>query len=436
MEKLKKLFKERKKEVTIGIVIVLELLCVIFGTWALNSIGSSSNKEKKPVVVVQNQGKEEGKKPYKEDAEEEQETQGSNKKQNSSDKKEDKDKGQNQSAQDNQSNKDNNKENAGKDNEIENGGIGKHNHKGFKPVMMVGVSASATIEDYKNKVREVSEAGFEYMDLSLTSFNAECIWMQDGWEAYAAELKEYAEEQGVELVQSHLPDLNPLSKYSWKTTNSKLVIRSIEVCAALGIEDAVLHPGSNSKLTDKEAYFAALKEALEYLFPTMEEHNVNILLENTSRLFMVKKYNFYTGSSMKEFFDYLDHPLVYAVWDTGHANMEGHEYEDIIALGSYLKGLHVHNNNGNGDQHLHPLMGNMDLDGFMKGLVEINYQGYFGLEVDNYDNIDIDVCKAGIGGDPKFAKALQKMEELKDQPMKALYESVNEILKVYNLLQK
>lgn len=313
-------------------------------------------------------------------------------------------------------------------------GCGK-GKKGFNLACMTGGCTSTDIEEYKNEVRELSEAGFKYLDLSLYSFRDDSIWMQDDWENKATELKEYADEQGVTFIQSHLPSCNPLDKELWTSTSSKYTIRAIEVCAALGIENAVIHPGQADDLTEKDAYFSALSEALKVLFPTIEKHKVNLLIENSTRMFLGNKYNFYTGASLKEFLDYLDHPLVHAVWDTGHANVEGHQYEDIIALGSHLKGLHIHNNDGRDDQHRSPLMGNMDMDGIMKALVEIDYQGYFTLEVsDTY--IDVVVGRVGTGKDAKFEKALQKMEELSTEPRKMLYEVTKECLIAYDLFQE
>jgi sugar phosphate isomerase/epimerase len=50
-------------------------------------------------------------------------------------------------------------------------------------------------------------------------------------------------------------------------------------------------------------------------------------------------------------------------------------------LGDDLKVLHVHDNYGGADdRHYYPYRGNVDWEGFYKGLNEIKYQGTLNLE--------------------------------------------------------
>ena len=85
---------------------------------------------------------------------------------------------------------------------------------------------------------------------------------------------------------------------------------------------------------------------------------------------------------MAEFCDYVNHPLFGACWDTGHANCEGHQYEDIIAMGDRLKAIHFNDNRGEKDEHLMPFMGTMSMDDIMHGLLDMGFKGYFTLECD------------------------------------------------------
>ena len=41
---------------------------------------------------------------------------------------------------------------------------------------------------------------------------------------------------------------------------------------------------------------------------------------------------------MVEFLNYVGHPLLHACWDTGHANCEGSQYDDIVTLGKVIGG--------------------------------------------------------------------------------------------------
>jgi sugar phosphate isomerase/epimerase len=84
-----------------------------------------------------------------------------------------------------------------------------------------------------------------------------------------------------------------------------------------------------------------------------------------------------------EFCEYVNHPLFGACWDTGHANCEGHQYEDLIAMGDWLKAIHFNDNRGEKDEHLMPFNGTMSMDDIMHGLLDIGYKGYFTLECES-----------------------------------------------------
>ena len=99
---------------------------------------------------------------------------------------------------------------------------------------------------------------------------------------------------------------------------------------------------------------------------------------------MGKCYFFMTGDEMRDFADYVGHPLLHCNWDIGHANMRGTDQsEEIIAMGGHLRGLHIQDNFGACDEHIAPFMGTTDMDAVMQGLLEIGYKGYFTFETDN-----------------------------------------------------
>ena len=78
---------------------------------------------------------------------------------------------------------------------------------------------------------------------------------------------------------------------------------------------------------------------------------------------------------MKEFVDYVDHPRFGACWDTGHANVEGHQFDDILAMGNCLRAIHFNDNRGKQDEHLLPFMGTMNVDEVMHALMENGFRG-------------------------------------------------------------
>ena len=76
-------------------------------------------------------------------------------------------------------------------------------------------------------------------------------------------------------------------------------------------------------------------------------------------------------------------------FDTGHANLVGIDMERFITtLGSHLKVLHIHDNDGVGDLHQIPFTftktrenkPSTDWEGFIRGLRNIQYQGVLSFE--------------------------------------------------------
>ena len=237
-------------------------------------------------------------------------------------------------------------------------------------------------DDHLERVRHIAKAGFKYVDLSFYSIDKDnSPFMSNYWKNYAQQLIDLSNELGVNYVQAHLPNCNPLDEENFEDY-CKCTIRSIEVCGMLGIKNAVIHVGWKDGIT-KEQFFKMNFEVLKPLFPAMEKNNVNVLIENSAKANMQEKYYFFTGNDMKEFIDYVSHPLIKACWDTGHANIEGHQYEDILALGTDLYAIHVHDNNGIADEHQAPFSGTLNMDEVLTALIEIGYKGYFTFEADS-----------------------------------------------------
>lgn len=289
-------------------------------------------------------------------------------------------------------------------------------------------------EDHLEKVRHIAKAGFKYVDLSLYDIDKNnSPFMQENFESYAEELKKLANELDVTYVQAHLPNCNPLDEENFEDY-IKLTVRAIEVCGLLGIENAVIHTGWKDDIT-KEEYFEKNFKALKPLFPAMEKNNVNVLIENSTKANMGNKYFFLTGSDMKEFIDYVNHPLIHACWDLGHANVEGHQYEDIIALGNNLKALHVHDNNGKGDQHCIPFTGTLNMDEVMTALIDIGYKGYFTFEAD---------CAVSFGNTwqlkrhtfEKDTRLFNPTTEIIDAAERLLFEIGKSCLKTYGIYEE
>lgn len=232
----------------------------------------------------------------------------------------------------------------------------------------------------EERIRELHRAGFRYIDLSLYSLTPDSPYLQTGWREYVLGLKELAHGLGMQFVQAHSQGGNPLSDDPAHVDFLlRATLRSIEICELLGIKNTVVHNGFAKELS-KEEWFVRNKAFYARLFPTMERCGVNVLCENSTRANMKEMYFINSGRDMREFIEYVDHPLVHGCWDTGHANCEGEQYDEIMAIGDELYAIHYNDNHGAKDEHLAPFLGQLNHDEVMSALIDVGFDGYFTLE--------------------------------------------------------
>ena len=231
----------------------------------------------------------------------------------------------------------------------------------------------------KECIRLIHDAGFRYIDIGLGGR----FFTEENWRDIVKDLREYAEGLDMKFVQAHSPNAAVLTPDRWE----REVFwgkRSLEVCREFGIPQVVVHAAYTSSPVRKESWYELNTRFYRELLPTAEETGVMMLTENTTHANLPEgKFYLYTGADMVEYIEHVGHPLLEAVWDTGHGTTEGSQYDNIVALGKHLKGLHVHDNNGKADEHTMPYTGVLNLDQVMNGLLDIGYEGYFTFEVLN-----------------------------------------------------
>ncbi len=205
----------------------------------------------------------------------------------------------------------------------------------------------------------------------------------DGYKKFAEACAKEAENAGLSYVISHAPCLNVLKSRDdeEKYNHSILAIRrSIEVCHELNIPRIVIHSCPEPSYSVDKVYFEN-KVFYEEFLDLAEKYNIMLLVENWDD----DKTHFSLGQQLREFIDYVDHPLLVACWDSAHGHIsptarELGQYKNIMALGDKLKGLHISDNFGNMHQHSWPFSGTINFDQIMQGLLDVNYDGYFTYE--------------------------------------------------------
>lgn len=239
-----------------------------------------------------------------------------------------------------------------------------------------------------DRVKAIQNAGFTNIDLSFyTECRPDSVYLREDWRKTVDELKAYGEENGVHYAQAHCAPGNPLSLDENYDLMLRAHIRSLEVCGLLGIPNTVIHAGWAPGIGREEFYERNLAY-IRKLIPALEETGVTLCVENSSTVNRPNMFYFVDGGELARFLEYVDHPLVRACWDTGHANMEGPQYEEIVALGDHLRAVHINDNFGKLDDHVLPFMGTVNMDEIMNALLDVGFKGCFTFECDTTMRLD------------------------------------------------
>jgi sugar phosphate isomerase/epimerase len=148
---------------------------------------------------------------------------------------------------------------------------------------------------------------------------------------------------------------------------------------------------------------------------------------------------------LREFADYVEHPLFGVCWDTAHGNLsykvrtEG-QYQSIMDIGDKLKGLHISDNFGDGaHHHTWPFAGIINFDQVIQGLLDVNYDGFFNFEASytllHQKNLPYH-RKAWEHNGETVTKLLNPSIALKQKAVDLLYETGKYMLETYGCFEE
>lgn len=251
----------------------------------------------------------------------------------------------------------------------------------------------------------IKECGFEAIDYDihnvfdetfdeekLTSFFDKSI---EELLVYYESMKRAIKGNGISISQFHgvfpiyFPGEDAKNDYLIEVTEKMMA-----VCKFLDCPVIVIHPWTGSDIHKEEEREINLN-IYRRLIPTAKRYGVMVCLEN---MFKHDHLHGYEGacSDATEACWYIDTlnaeaggELFGFCLDTGHLYLTARNlYQFITKLGSRLKVLHIHENNGFGDSHVLPYTqmdqtgqrAIMDWEKFFKGLAEIKYDGALSFE--------------------------------------------------------
>jgi len=203
---------------------------------------------------------------------------------------------------------------------------------------------------------------------------------------------------GLEPVQLHGPSLEAgfdlgspdEATRRWSIERSSLWIQH---CSNLGVPVMVEHGCEYHD--DFDATMGRMKASFAELASAAGEHGVRVAIENefdprgmvrrgAGREMVIPARVGCTMAELLEVVNDVDPDNLGVCLDFGHANLQRPLYPLEVAireLGDALLATHIHDNEGQTDQHMAPLMGNIDWEPTMEALDGVGYDRPVILEV-------------------------------------------------------
>lgn len=279
-------------------------------------------------------------------------------------------------------------------------------------MLSLGVQTKNVVEDADPAAgfAMLKRAGFDCVDFSLNYYLTNTsLYKQKRNEFFdqsETELEQFfaphvrgAREVGIRIHQMHMPyplyipgGKEELNEYLWQVVAPKsLKVGEIFHCPYMVVHGFKL----SHHLGSEEAEWQQTERLLHSILPAAKEMGIMICMENL-----------YTGigghivegtcCNVRKVVERIDRindqygaEVLGFCLDTGHANLVGLDFEDFITkLGSRLKVLHIHDNDGIGDLHQIPFTFtktrenkvSTDWDGFLRGLRTVQFDQVLSFE--------------------------------------------------------
>ncbi len=244
----------------------------------------------------------------------------------------------------------------------------------------IGIGSSCYFNldsDFDKAFATMKSHGFQCVDLNLSVIDdpSQCFYIRSEAEKkdILRRIKAASEAYGIEIYQTHGPwrhppkDYEPSDRAEW----AALMKEGIAAAGYLGSKCFVVHnlmPYGTGAEYDSDIFYQINFDFFESLIPCAVENDVIVCVENMPFGAQSLARPAQTARLIRE----LDHPNIGACFDTGHALYLGIRLADgVREMGSGLKALHVHDNDGSADQHRCPFTGIGDWDAFKKALDEV-----------------------------------------------------------------
>ena len=226
-------------------------------------------------------------------------------------------------------------------------------------------------------VEAFSAVGFGATELSLV--HLEKLKKQGQPEKVGAQVLRFLQDRGFSIPQGHLS----FTKGLCDPVAVEEIKGELDLFAAMGIQNAVLHFNGGNELT-AEARMACRMESLRILRDHAKGMPVTLCLENLGSVPET-----HTVQQLNAIIDELGGGLGICL-DTGHLHLTNGRGETnqsprefILGAGERLKAMHITENNGKNDVHQMPYSARTGINWreVVAAIREIGYSGLFNLEI-------------------------------------------------------
>ena len=189
-------------------------------------------------------------------------------------------------------------------------------------------------------------------------------------------LKDIAPSYNVKFsVHAPMSDLN-IAALSERLREAAVmeVIAAVEHAIELDAKTVTFHPGYLSMVTpgQEARSLEKAKRSMRTIDRLMTEFGITACAEN------MPSFNFMMARTAKELLEIVDGTDMKICFDIGHANTTNQIDEFIDLLGDRIRNIHIHDNNGDNDDHKTIGDGNIDFDKVLKRLSK--YKGKYIIE--------------------------------------------------------
>ncbi len=256
----------------------------------------------------------------------------------------------------------------------------------------------------------IANAGYDAVDFSQFD---DFIYNVKPDKKYYTELRKYTEDKGLFFNQSHAPFASSYKDEAKTKVRFTEITEAMQKAAWLGIPNIIVHPCQHITYAENgspEFLFEYNMEFYNKLVPYCEEYGINVALENMwQRTGFINHSTCSTPEEFVRYIDELNNPCFVACLDIGHSALVREDIEKFIkTLGKKrLKCLHVHDVDGENDNHTLPFYGNIMWDKVTTALAEIGYTGDLTFEADCFlENLPTELYGDGISFMQKVGRYL------------------------------